>query len=380
MTYLKKAVILLVACMVQLPYSGAQAQLQFSLNADGTPTAGHLLFGVLPQDRQDMFMRAVFDSMKLEKPNDAVSVSGDRTLVSRWDKDAVQVYAQVVRAVLRFRKDEREGKDFDEVDSYDVGVEFLPDKVEVRHSFQSHSIQKEGTVVKVGSTQLRSFVTAATTSSVALVVPEMDAGPTESRGVFICPRKEFEVGERKTSKQATFLIDSGYRLNRGMFSVKAWSKGGLPLGAKNGYVKASISVSPTIPRSIDFEEENKGPSSKVSLEYKPLVQEQLMEKGADRSVEGGIQAVFESVGDDGAMRKTTVRDVVRVKEVFVGRERSWQIQTAPKYWKSVSPGPCYIVLKDTYVEQEFGTLASSSASSSVAAQPGGVEIAPVAGN
>jgi hypothetical protein len=314
------------------------------LCAEGRPA---LEIAPLTQAHKDILVDSLRSSSVLVLPPVETSQVVDSKISGIWAGSKVKVSLSMGEVTLRFRRKVEEliaateaGQDLtrDSLESFELVVNALPYRMELRHSNPESSYDAQGVWAPLESRKpqtLVPFIPGQKNSGVYVgVLPT--AKRNDQWAVFVCPRKT--TLDRKTG--AVGLAPSIYELFEAKLNVSAEAEAVMSTGGQEGRIKASLDLSKDLPPSSSVEDESVSAVPRALIKYKPQNPFDFFRFKPHTDVQQGVLVTVEMQNKVGYVRKQRFARYLyihRTEEptgvpVFLGKSRAIS-----------DTGECYVV-------------------------------------
>lgn len=313
---------------------------------------GHMASSQMPVDLEQEIARSIFQGGIAPKANEEVSFSPDKALQEAWEGNNPQVTAQVSGTVLRFRRSPDDLRGESGPDFFELLINYRGRELVVRSTTAKRIEFKSGLRLPARTDSFWHIYIEGTAHAGILFIspPSID-----QIGAFLaCPRYAYKYRTSNKGRWQLAFVDSGYRVNRAMFSATAIAKGKALSGGGIGLARAAISTSPTLPRSQEFKDEAYLRDPRIELEYHPYTSEVVRDIEMDGEIVAGIQSELTFQRPSGHKSHTIARSTTWVKEYPITQEQILQVLIGKKTLTStLAQGPCYLIVQKNITERHF---------------------------
>jgi|GEM_PF-5001516 len=311
---------------------------------------GHIVFAELNADVEKEVMGALLSGQTLPFIPAVKEVYSDKADFEAWEGNRPELKAELKRIIVCFRRPSSLRTEPEGIESFDVILEFQPKDLIARISHPRQRRYRGGMRLAF-SQPWGVFLEGVKDTSVAVLTAQSVPEEEQRRALLLCPRSRREF--RSEGKVQNWLMDSGYRFSRGLFSVSAAVEGRALSGGNIGLARGSILTSPNISRAEEYFDQVYMRDPRISLNYRPYVGEIVAAQAESRGITAGVEVRIEFQRSSGHKRLSTLRDVVWIKEVAMEQGQEWWAVGPDRTQVPVAGGICYLVLKEKTAEHRF---------------------------
>jgi hypothetical protein len=332
---------------------------------------GHVDFGRLPRDTEDLFMRGARDAAVVSFPE--VTLSGDVEMESIWRGKPPVLKTDLPHVRILFARNwqtQEEAKASpaspfatpsetnESEDFFFLFINFHDTKVELKSS-RSGLEPEKGLELSGGERKILPVsVVPNRALRMILLVPQVTT--PGNFGFFMCPRvyaassssRALEGEEPKSI--ARNYVDGGFRIVAVHATASAKLEGRIVGGFGSGRAAGSILTSVDIPRGIESRDETFTRDPSIALEYTPVksdpylsidgVSSPIVERGS------GIEGTVTLHNAAGYLLVNRLRSVFWIKELRYPPEPPLQLNPTV----TSGEGVCYILFKERLEQRHYG--------------------------